>query len=60
MAMNQVLSGLRVPSKIVPAVSEVRPRQLRQRSSSSDIIQGSPLTPQCGQMNPSGQRRRRM
>jgi hypothetical protein len=37
MAMNQVLSGLRVPSKMVPAVSEVRPRQ---RSSSSDINQG--------------------
>jgi hypothetical protein len=60
MAMNQVRSGLRVPSKMVPAVSEVRARQLQHRSSASDINQGSPLTPQRGQMNPSGQRKRRM
>jgi hypothetical protein len=60
MAMNQVRSGLRVPSKMVPAVSDVRAWQLRQRSSWSDIVHGSPLTAQCGQMNPDGQRRRRM
>jgi hypothetical protein len=60
MAMNQVRSGLRVPSKIVPAVSEVRARQLEHRSNSSDMAQGSLATPHCGQTNPPGQRSRRM
>jgi hypothetical protein len=59
MAMNQVLSGLRVPSKMVPAVSEVRRRQLRQRIRSSDMIQATSAAPQCGQTKPAGQRRRR-
>jgi hypothetical protein len=60
MAMNQVPSGLRVASKMVPAVSDLRARQHRQRNSSSDMRQGSPPTPQCGQINPPGQRSRQM
>ena len=46
----------RTTKKIVPAVSEVRARQLRQRSNSPDMVQGSDFTPQCGHTNPSGQR----
>jgi hypothetical protein len=40
--------------------SDVRAWQLRHGSSLSDMIQGSPLMLRCGQMNPAGQRKRRM
>lgn len=53
MAWNQTRSGLRVPSKIVPAVMDVWRAQLRQRMSPRMVVQ-PPLVPQAGQTNPLG------
>ena len=53
---NHVRSGLRVPSKIVPAVTEVSLRHARHRSQPPAIAHRSPTTPQCGQQKPVGQR----
>ena len=51
-ARNHIRNGLRVPSKIVPAVSDVRLRQARHRSHPPAISHGSPASPQWGQVNP--------
>ena len=51
-ARNHIRNGLRVPSKIVPAVSDVCLRQARHRSHPPAITHGSPASPQWGQVNP--------
>jgi hypothetical protein len=53
-AANQTVSGVRVRSKTVPAVGEVRSPQAEHLKRPSAIRQ--PACPQSGQANPSGQR----
>jgi hypothetical protein len=54
-AANQTVSGVRVRSKIVPAVAEVRAEQAPHSRRPSASRQ-APAWPQRGQTNPSGQR----
>jgi hypothetical protein len=52
-AANQLTSGVRVPAKIVPAVTEVSDRQAAQRRSPSAICHQPPSTiPQKRQVKP--------
>ena len=53
--VNQTVSGVRVRSKIVPAVGEVRAAQAAHSKRPSASFQ-PPACPQPGQTNPSGQR----
>jgi hypothetical protein len=58
-AANQLTSGVRVPAKIVPAVTDVSDRQLAQRHSPSPICHHQPSTaPQNRHTNPSRHRNR--
>jgi PAB1-binding protein PBP1 len=58
-AANQLTSGVRVPAKIVPAVTEVSDRQAEQRRSPSAICHQPPSTvPQKRQVKPAPQRSR--
>ncbi len=43
-AANQLTSGVRVPARIVPAVTDVSHRQARQRRSPSPICHQPPST----------------
>ena len=54
-AVNHTVDGVRVLSKIVPAVGDVRPSHSPQRNRPSAIRQPT-RCPQSGQANPSGQR----
>ena len=54
-AVNQTVSGVRVRSRIVPAVGEVRSPQAAHLRRPSAILQ-PPAWAQPGQTNPSGQR----
>ena len=54
-AMNHTVSGVRVRSKIVPAVTEVRSPQAEHLKRPSAIRQ-PPACPHSGQTNPSGHR----
>ena len=54
-AMNQTASGVRVLSKIVPAVTDVAGRHDPQRNRPSPSRQ-PPGCPQAGHTNPSGHR----
>jgi hypothetical protein len=56
-AANQSVNGNRERCKIVPAVTDVLRRQLRQ-SHSPDAVSHASLPPQRGQQNPAGQRSR--
>jgi hypothetical protein len=53
--MNHTVSGVRVRSKIVPAVTEVRSPQAEHLKRPSAIRQ-PPACPHSGQTNPSGHR----
>ena len=55
-ASNQVVSGVRVLSKIVPAVIDVWYRHIGQTKRSRVSLQGIETDLQAGQVNPSGQR----
>jgi hypothetical protein len=57
-AANQLTSGVLVPAKIVPAVTEVSDRQTAQRRSPSAICHQPPTEPQDRQTNPSPHRSR--
>ncbi len=52
---NQTVNGVRVRSKIVPAVAEVRASQAMQQNRPS-LIDQPPDFPHRGHTNPSGQR----
>ena len=54
-AVNHTVSGVRVRSKIVPAVTEVRASQPAHLSRAS-LIRHPPAWPQRSQANPPGQR----
>jgi hypothetical protein len=54
-AANQTVSGVRVRSKIVPAVGDVRVPQPR-HSNRPSASRHAPACPQSAQTNPSGQR----
>ncbi len=54
-AVNHTVSGVRVRSKIVPAVTDVRDRHAAHRNRPSPSRQ-PPSCPQSGHTNPSGQR----
>jgi hypothetical protein len=54
-AANQVVSGVRVSWKTVPAVLETRRRQSEHLHTAPAIFQ-PPTQPQCGHTKPSGQR----
>ena len=54
-AVNHTVSGVRVRSKIVPAVTDVHERHAAQRNRPSPSRQ-PPRPPQSGQTNPPGQR----
>lgn len=56
-ASNHVVNGVRVFSRIVPAVIDVWWRQPRHTNRPRVCFQGSPATPQVGHRNPSGHRK---
>jgi len=56
-ASNQVVKGVRVFSKIVPGVTDVRWRHFEHTRRPRVCLQGSAVTPHSGHVNPSGQRK---
>jgi hypothetical protein len=59
-AVNHTVSGVRVLSKIVPAVAEVRTLHPQQRNVPSPMRHPPPGSTQLGQTNPSGHRNHSM
>jgi len=56
-ASNHVVRGVRVLSRIVPAVTDVWCRQLEHTKRPRVCLQGSAATPHTGHLNPLGQRK---